>query len=396
MTRHPAPNDPPPAGHPAEVLGVFLQLGLTSFGGPVAHLGYFHRELVLRRAWVSEAAYAELVALCQFLPGPASSQVGFTLGWLRAGPLGGLAAWVGFTLPSALLMLGLAVTSHNLQAEPADRVVHGLKLVALVVVAQAVWGMARKLTPDRRRKAVAVVAAGAVAWGGGFLGQLAALAWGAGAGLLLCKQPATAPEESLPTMVSRRAGVAALALCAAWLLALPVLTSAHPDLRLLQVFIRAGALVFGGGHVVLPLLHADLVPTGDLSNERFLVGYGAAQALPGPLFAVAAYFGTVAGGSASWALPCLLAIFGPGLLLVVGVLPFWTRLRTSPLAQAMVAGIQAAVVGVLAWALYDPLWITGVHSPSDIARLALAGWAVRRWQLPPVLLVVLMVAASFV
>jgi len=314
---------PDHAGTPGDVFMAFLKLGLTSFGGPIAHLGYFRDELVTRRKWLTEPAYAELVALCQFLQGPASSRVGFALGLARAGPLGALAAWTAFTLPSAALMLLLVLVSGSVTGPTAAAVFHGLKLVAVVIVAQAVWGMAQALTPDLRRVGIAALAAAIVFVAGGAFGQIGAILFGAGAGLLFCRHLATIAGEGVPVTIPRRAGLVCLAAFGTLLIALPVIAAATGwrDMQLFGIFYCAGALVFGGGHVVLPLLRADLVPTW-ISDDRFLAAYGAAQALPGPLFAISAYLGAVAGGSVSGALLALVGIFLPGMLILVGVLPF--------------------------------------------------------------------------
>jgi chromate transporter len=380
----------------AEVFLAFLKLGLTSFGGPIAHLGYFRDEFVLRRKWVSEEAYAELVALCQFLPGPASSQTGFVLGLLRAGPLGALAAWTAFTLPSALLMLAVASGASSLQGAVAAGAVHGLKLVAIVIVAQAVWGMARSLTPDPRRAAIALAAALILALWGGAIGQVTAIAIGGIAGLIFCRDLAASQGDGLPIRVSRRAGITSMILFGGLLLALPVVRAAlgGQGWGLFDIFYRAGALVFGGGHVVLPLLRADLVPTGLMTDDQFLAGYGAAQALPGPLFAIAGYLGPIAAGSAWGSLPAIFGVFLPGLLIVIGVLPFWSRLRLNVIARSIVAGVNAAVVGILAMALYDPLWTTGIRSLTDIMAVSAGLVALMRWHIPPIVLVVGMVGLS--
>ncbi|MGY2051648.1 chromate efflux transporter [Methylobacterium sp. JK268] len=360
-------------GSVAEVFRAFLRLGLTSFGGPIAHLGYFRDDLVKRRGWIDEAGYADLVALCQFLPGPASSQVGFSLGLLRGGGLaGGLAAWAGFTLPSALLLAGVALGAAAAPGPAAAGVLHGLKLVAVAVVAQAVWGMARSLAPDRPRAALALAALWTVVLAPGAAGQLAAILLGAAGGLVLCRGATAAPGRAAAFPVSRRTGLVALALFA-FLLAGPPLLAAATGSRVLAVFdafYRSGALVFGGGHVVLPLLQAALVQPGFVTADAFLSGYGAAQAVPGPLFTVAAYLGSVLQGSPRGPLGAglaLAAIFLPGLLLVLGALPFWEVLRARPAAQAALRGTNAAVVGILAAALYDPVWTSSVGSPRDMA-----------------------------
>lgn len=382
-------------GTPGEVLAAFGKLGLTSFGGPIAHLGYFRDELVIRRKWIDEAAYAELVALCQFLPGPASSQVGFALGLARAGPLGALAAWAAFTLPSALLMLALALASGELGGPIAGAVIHGLKLVAVVIVAQAVWGMARTLTPDPRRAAIALAAAAVVVLVGGAFGQVAAILLGALAGGLFCRHVAIAPGRWVPIAVSRRVGAFCLSLFALLLVGLPVL-AAIIDLRgvaLFDIFYRSGALVFGGGHVVLPLLRDALVPTGWMTDDRFLAGYGAAQAMPGPLFTISAYLGGIADGGPG-AVLALLGIFLPGLLLVVGALPFWSALRDKASVRAAIVGVNAAVVGILALALYDPLWTSSVKSWVDVLLIGAGLLALMRWRFPPIAIVVGMVIAT--
>ena len=379
---------PARTGSAGEVFLTFLKLGLTSFGGPIAHLGYFRDEIVVRRRWIDEAGYADLVALCQFLPGPASSQVGFALGLWRAGPLGALAAWAAFTLPSAILLLAFALGAAALDGPVAQGVLHGLKLVAVAVVAQAVWGMARSLAPDRQRATIAVAAVAATIALAGSMGQVAAIALGGLAGLAFCRDGAVAAPAAMRFPVSRVAGAVSLGLFAFLLLGLPIVTAAvnlH-GLELFDGFYRAGSLVFGGGHVVLPLLDAETVATGWVSKDAFLAGYGAAQAVPGPLFTFAAYLGAAGGlapnGPAGAAI-ALVAIFLPGFLLLVGALPFWDDLRRGPLAQAAMRGANAAVVGILGAALYDPVWTSAVLGPLDFA-LALAGFvALLVWKLPP-------------
>jgi chromate transporter len=299
-----------PHGTPGEVFAAFLKLGLTSFGGPIAHLGYFRDELVIRRQWIEEAACAELVALCQFLPGPASSQVGFGLGLVRAGPLGAVAAWAAFTLPSALIMLLLALGSAALDGPITKAVFHGLELVAMVIVAHAVWGMARKLTPDLRRATIALAAGVTVLLAGGAAGQISAIILGAGAGVLFCRHVAVAAGSWVSVPVTRRAGAVCLALFALLLFGLPAVAAASGwrGVKLFDVFYRAGALVFGGGHVVLPLLRAELVAPGWIDDDRFLAGYGAAQTLPGPLFAISSYLGAVAGNGIASAAVAVIGI----------------------------------------------------------------------------------------
>lgn len=389
----------PVAGPILEVFHVFLKLGLTSFGGPIAHLGYFRDELVVRRKWIDEEGYADLVALCQFLPGPASSQVGFSLGVLRGGGLlGGLAAWLGFTLPSAAILFVFALGAAAFTGAVAEGVLHGLKLVAVAVVAQAVWGMAKTLTPDRARAGIALAAIGIVVFIGGSFGQIGAIMLGAGAGLWLCRGEPSEVTGRLRLPVSRRGGAISLILFAALFVVPPllVMTTDHQALALFDAFYRSGALVFGGGHVVLPLLQAEVVTPGWVTNESFLTGYGLTQAVPGPLFTFAAYLGAAMGpapNGLAGALIALVAIFLPGILLVYGTLPYWDALRLRPAAQAAMRGANAAVVGILGAALYSPVWTSAVLSPRDVA-LALAGfllltvWKVQPW------IVVLFLAAG--
>ena len=389
-------------GRLGEVFATFLKLGLTSFGGPVAHLGYFRDELVVRRQWIDEAGYGDLVALCQFLPGPASSQVGFSLGVLRGnGVLGGLAAWFAFTLPSALILLGFGLGAAAFTGPVAEGFLHGLKLVAVAVVAQAIWGMTRNLTPDRARAGIALAAVGIVVVSGSSVGQITAIVLGALAGLRLCRAEGAALSGHLRFPVSRRGGVVALVLFAAFFLLAPVaarLTDLQ-GLTLFNAFYRSGALVFGGGHVVLPLLQAEVVAPGRVTNETFLAGYGVAQAVPGPLFTFAAYLGAVVGpppnGIAGAAI-ALVAILLPGMLLVYGMLPFWDVLRSRQDAQAAMRGANAAVVGILGAALYNPVWTSAVLTPRDFA-LALGGFLLLTvWKAPPWVVVVLLAAGGAV
>ncbi|WP_394096179.1 chromate efflux transporter [Xanthobacter versatilis] len=393
-----------PPGSPGEVFGAFLKLGLTSFGGPVAHLGYFRDELVLRRRWMDDAAYGDLVALCQFLPGPASSQLGFTLGLLRGGGLlGGLAAWAGFTLPSAIALTGCALGAASLAG--TDGVLHGLKLVAVAVVAQAVWGMTRTLTPDRDRAGIALAALALVVFAGSALGQVVAIALGALAGLVLCAEAppvrgsVSGPEPALTVPLTRRTGALLLALFAVLLVVPPVIAAAShvQALALFDAFYRSGALVFGGGHVVLPLLQAEVVAPGWVSASTFLAGYGLAQAVPGPLFTFAAYLGAAMGpepnGIAGAAI-ALVAIFLPGLLLVTGMLPFWDQLRRRTGAQAAMRGANAAVVGLIGAALYSPVFTGAVFDAPDFVA-AVAGFLLLTvWRVPPLAVVVLLAGAG--
>ena len=387
------------AGTPAEVFGAFLKLGLTSFGGPIAHIGYFRDEIVLRRRWLDEAAYGDLVALCQFLPGPASSQVGFALGLLRGGFLGGLAAWCAFTLPSACLLLAFAYGAGTFERPAMAGLVHGLKLVAVAVIAQAVWGMARSLAPDKERSAIAVAAVMVLAGVGSSAGQIAAIAIGAVAGLAVCRNGAAPTGGHILFQVSRTTGLAALAVALGLLLLLPALVRASEShgLALLDAFYRSGALVFGGGHVVLPLLRAEVVDPGWVTPDLFLAGYGAAQAVPGPLFTVAAYLGAVATpepNGVAGAVIALLGIFLPGLLLLIASLPFWHVLRQRPAAQAAMRGANAAVVGILGAALYDPVWTSAVRRPQDFAVALAAFVLLAVWRTQPWIVVVLTAAAG--
>ncbi len=371
---------------------IFLRLGLTSFGGPIAHLGYFRDEFVTRRRWLSEHSYADLVALCQFLPGPASSQVGIALGLSRAGFSGALAAWAGFTLPSAIVLslfaLGLSTWGS---AFPAG-LLHGLKVVAVAVVAQAVWGMARNLCTDTARMTIAAVSTCVILLWPTSWGQVAVIAAAAIVGLTLFKPAQALAHDPLPISISRRTGIALLGLFFALLIGLPILVEAWPNqtLAMANAFYRAGSLVFGGGHVVLPLLQAAVVPSGWVSNETFLAGYGMAQAVPGPLFTFSAFLG------ASMNLPpngwigasiCLIAIFLPSFLLIFGALPFWEQLRRSVHTQAALAGVNAAVVGLLLAALYQPVWTSAVQKPEDFGLALMAFVALMFWKLPPWLVV---------
>lgn len=380
----------------------FLRLGLTSFGGPVAHLGYFRSELVERRRWLDERAYADLVGLCQFLPGPASSQVGFALGLLRGGWQGGLAAWAGFTVPSAVLLVLFAFGAGTLADSVAGAgLLHGLKLVAVAIVAQAVWGMARGLCPDRERASIATGAAILVLFVPAATAQVGAIMLGALAGLWLCRtapgSAADAVPEPLALPVSQKAGVICLVLFALLLLGLPFMRGWGMSVAVFDAFYRSGALVFGGGHVVLPLLRDAVVTPGWVSDSTFLAGYGAAQAMPGPLFTFAAYLGAVLPGPLGGvvgAVVALVAVFVPGILLLVGVLPFWGALRVRPGAQAAMRGANAVVVGLLGAALYDPVWTGAVLRPADFAVALLGFVLLVIWRAPPLLVVALAAAGG--
>lgn len=369
---------PAKVGSVGEVFRAFLKLGVTSFGGPVAHLGYFRDELVLRRRWLDEGAYAETVALCQFLPGPASSQVGFALGLQRAGFAGALAAWTAFTLPSAIILFSFAYGAEALTGPIGQALVHGLKLVAVPIVAHAIWGMARSLTPDLPRAAIATAALLLATFVPTALGQVGAIAAGGAVGLWLCKKGTPPAQPTIVPRVGRRAGLLCLAAFLALLFGLPLaaLLSGSHGLALFDALYRAGALVFGGGHVVLPVLETEVVRSGWVSKDGFLAGYGAAQAVPGPLFTFASYLGAVGGpepNGVGGAAIALVAIFLPGLLLLVGALPFWTVMRERNWAQAALAGTNAAVVGILSRAFLDPVCSSAIEAPVDIA-IAAAGF----------------------
>ncbi len=377
-----------------QIFLIFLRLGLTSFGGPVAHLGYFRQALVVRRKWLSESAYADLIGLCQFLPGPASSQVCMSLGLLRRGYLGMALAWIGFTMSSALALIAFALTVTHGRAWLSAGALHGLKVVAVAVVAQAVWGMGTRLCNDRTRVTMMAAAAAFVlvfpyAWG-----QIAVIAVAAVVGLLVLPTPKNDKHEPLPFAVGTRTGAVALFLFFVGLLGLPLVMEAvdFGEWRAFDGFYRAGSLVFGGGHVVLPLLQNEVVAPGGLSNETFLAGYGAAQAVPGPLFSFSAYLGAAMAGDVSpWLLGlwCLLGIYTPSFFLVVGTISFWERIRRVPSSRAALGGINAAVVGILLAAFYDPVWTAAIVTPGDFALALVALTALIFWKLPPWLVVVL-------
>jgi chromate transporter len=387
-----------------EVLAVFLKLGLTCFGGPIAHLGYFRREFVERRRWLDDETFTDLVGLCQFLPGPASSQVGFSIGLLRAGWLGGLAAWLGFTLPSVLLLLGFAAIAPSLGGAVGSGSIHGLKLVAVAVVAHAVLDMARRLCPDRRRAAIALIAIAALSILTTVYAQLIVIALGAVLGLALCQTTVSSdtsrvPPHSQEICVSRTVGAVALTLFCVLLLGLPALVGldAGQTVKVFEAFYRSGALGFGGGHVVLPLLQQQTVATGWISPNDFLAGYGAAQAVPGPLFTFAAFLGWMMAEAPNHWTGAFLAtagIFLPGLLLVLAALPYWQALRAHPSMAALLAGVNATVVGLLATALYSPVWTSAVLSELDFAIAALGFFLLTRWKVPPLAVVMLCLLAG--
>jgi chromate transporter len=374
------------------VFRIFLRLGLTSFGGPIAHLGYFREEFVTRRRWLSERSYADLVALCQFLPGPASSQLGIALGLSRAGFRGALAAWAGFTLPSAIMLVLFALGMSAWGSTFPVGALHGLKVVAVAVVAQAVWGMGRNLCRDTTRVSMAAIAACiALTWPNAW-GQVGVIAAAAAVGLMMFKPAQNGVHDPLPISIGRPMGAMLLCLFFGLLIGFPIAAHVWPNqtVAMANAFYRAGSLVFGGGHVVLPLLQAAVVPSGWVTNETFLAGYGIAQAVPGPLFTFAAFLGASMNLPPSgWigAAVCLIAIFVPSFLLVVGVLPFWEQLRGSERTQAALAGVNAAVVGLLLAALYQPVWTSAVFNPKDFGLVLVALVALMFWKLPPWLVV---------
>jgi chromate transporter len=397
ITIYPAADRADPATSRLAILLIFLRLGCTCFGGPIAHLGYFRAEFVQRRQWLTDRAYGDLVALTQFLPGPASSQTGFAIGLMRGGLVGGLAAWTGFTLPSAVLMVLFAYGARHIADTRAGAgLLHGLKLVAVAIVAQAVMGMARALCPDRARASIATVALIVMLLAPWSLFQIGTIVAGALAGWVLCRGEAAADTDFVPRPVSR--GAAAACLGAFFILLLFAFVPARTGaVALFDAFYRSGALVFGGGHVVLPLLRNAIVLPGWVSDSAFLDGYGAAQAVPGPLFTFSAYLGAVAaiapGGVAGAAL-ALVAIFVPGILCLMGTLPFWQALRARQGAQAAMRGTNAAVVGLLGAALYNPVWTSAVLRPADFA-IAVAGFVLLvAWRAPPLLVVVLSALAG--
>lgn len=386
----------PSGGRPGsfmEVLAIFTRLGLTSFGGPIAHLGYYRTEFVERRRWIDDQSFADIVALCQFLPGPSSSQVAMSIGILRAGTLGALASWIGFTMPSAILMILFAYGIGSLSGVEDAAWLGGLKIVAVAVVAQAVWGMARTLAPDKQRATLAILAAiGVLAWSSPFM-QVGVIVVG---GLIAWKffsGGKAVAGSTLSFAISRRTGAVSWALFFGLLIGLPLLRPliASESFAIFDSFYRAGSLVFGGGHVILPLLQAETVPQGWLTNQEFIAGYGAAQAVPGPLSTFAAYLGTLMdAGPGGWVggMFALIAIYVPAALLVFGALPFWEMLRTRASIQRALLGINAAVVGILVAALYTPVWTSAIHRPADFALGLAAFGLLVFWRIPPWIVVV--------
>jgi chromate transporter len=368
-------------------------LGLTSFGGPIAHLGYFREEYVVRRKWIDEARYADLVALCQFLPGPASRQVGMAIGIGRAGLLGGVAAWLGFTLPSAVVLVAFAYGVHAISVADAGWL-HGLKVVAVAIVAQAVWGMARTLAADRERASLMILAAIAALASRTAAAQVVIIVLAGLLGWWLLPTPAVSSATAIRVPIGKGLAIGSLAVFFGLLIGLPAVREVAPThaLAVFDSFFRAGSLVFGGGHVVLPLLQAEVVPPGWVTNEEFVAGYGAAQALPGPLFTFAAYLGAVMhqppNGWAGATL-ALVGVFLPSFLLIIGGLPFWELVRRRASFQAALRGINAAVVGLLIAALYDPVWTSAIQRPADFALALVAFGLLMLWQLAPWLVVML-------
>ena len=385
-------------GPVGEVFSSFLRLGLTSFGGPIAHLAYFRREFVERRKWLGDGEFAQLLALCQFLPGPASSQLGFSLGLLRAGWPGALAAFLAFTLPSAVLLFAFAALLPYLSGAAADAGLHGLKLVAVAVVGQGVLGMARQLCPDAARASIAGAAAGLILAAGTAWVQVVVVVLGALAGLAVCRGVQPIAGGGLQAPYGTRLGWALLGVFMFLLVGLPLAAHGTEGLvAVVEAFYRAGALVFGGGHVVLPLLREAVVAPGWISEDEFLAGYGAAQAVPGPMFTLAAYLGARlpgAEGGIVGATAALLAIFLPGFLLVAGLLPLWRSIASRPVAARAVAGVNAAVVGLLGAALYDPVWTSAVQGPVDVAIAIVAFTLLVAWRASALLVVCWCVAAA--
>jgi chromate transporter len=385
-------------GSPGEVFLAALKLGVTSFGGPSAHLGYFERAYVRERRWLGADEYAGLVAMCQLLPGPTSSQVGFLVGLRRAGWRGALAAWLGFTLPSALLMYGFAVLTPYPRGTHMKAVLHGLLLTAVVIVAQAVWSMARTLCPDRQRAAIALLAAVLLLSHNSGVTQSVAMLGGAIGGWAWCRT-VPLPALSQPSGTLGHPGWTAVAIYCVLLLALPALATLapHGPIALASIFYRSGAFVFGGGHVVLPLLREALVPTNWISDDTFLAGYGFAQGMPGPLFTIASYIGAACApphSSAPWATVALLAVFLPGLLLAIAGQSLWFRLVRLKGAQSVLAGVNASVVGILAAALYNPVFVSAVHNSTDAAIVVVSLVFLQLWRAPPIAIVASCVLAS--
>jgi chromate transporter len=386
-------------GSATGVFSTFLKLGLTSFGGPIAHLGYFHKEIVERQRWISEGQFSQLLAICQFLPGPASSQLGFALGLLRAGWRGAIAAFIAFTLPSALLLVGFASVLTSFSGQVGEAAIHGLKLVAFVVVADAVLGMSKNLCPDTPRRSIAVLAASALLLVDLGWSQILVVFGGAIAGVIFCRESTAGVEGHVQVAYGRRLGIILFTVFLFLLVAF-ALAPAQAQAGLYSVagaFYRAGALVFGGGHVVLPLLEDSIVTTGWVTKESFLAGYGAAQAMPGPMFAFSSYLGAIIPTEhSSWltASVALMFMFLPGFLLLAAALPIWQAISDNPTAANAIAGVNAAVVGLLGAALYDPIFTSAVTSGSDLAICIIGFGMLAIWRLSPLFGVVWCVSAT--
>ena len=383
-----------------EVLLVFLRLGLTSFGGPIAHLGYFRDEFVTKRKWISEHAYADLVALCQFLPGPASSQVGMGIGLSRLGIWGAILAWIGFTIPSAIVLILFGLGMAHFETGAHQHWLHGLKVVAVAVVAQAVLGMGKKLCPDKERITIAIISSVIVLFVHSAFIQILVLVIAGIFGAFFLKSTSELPHEPLHKG-RKRIGAVFLTLFVAILVVLPMLRPVYPEqaLKLFDSFYRSGALVFGGGHVVLPLLQAEVVPTGWVTNDLFMAGYGMANAVPGPLFTFSAYLGSVSSPTPNgWAgaFISLIAVFLPSFLLIIGALPFWEKLRSLPKIRQSILGINAAVVGILLAAFYNPVWTSAIFSAKDFALAAVGFLLLEFWKVPSWAVVLITVAVSFI
>lgn len=385
------------SGTVAEVFIAFLKLGLTSFGGPIAHIAYYRQAFIEKRKWVTEAQFTQLLALCQFLPGPASSQMGYSLGLMRAGWLGGIAAFIAFTLPSACLLFGFAYWLPYLSDSISSAAIHGLKLVALVVVAQAVWLMSQQLCPDWRRRFIALASVIIlVLFSQAFMQMLVVLA-GAVLGLALCRNQKRLDDDQLTVRYGDNVAWFLLTLFFVLLFILPIVSDQNSLFAVIDAFYRAGALVFGGGHVVLPLLETTVVEPGWVAADDYLAGYGAAQAVPGPVFSVAAYLGAMLpgdNGGLSGAVFALIAIFLPGFLLITAMLPLWKKLLHYPAAASAIAGVNASVVGLLAAALYDPIWVSVVHHVSDIVIVLIGLILLHTFRLSALIIVVWCVLAS--
>ena len=372
-----------------EILRVSTKLGLTSFGGPVAHLGYFKNEYIDKRKWLDDKTYADIIALCQFLPGPASSQVGIAIGMLRGGIVGGVLSWVGFTLPSIIALVFFAFMYQNLNVGDADWI-HGLKIVAVAVVAQAVLGMGKKLAPDKPRITIAIIAAIFTLLWPSAIGQIAIILLAGTIGVKMFSKVNIPDVQDIEVSISKKTGIFSWALFIGLLLGLPIIRQLlqYNWLAIFDTFYRVGSLVFGGGHVVLPLLEREVVPTGWIGADEFLAGYGAAQAVPGPLFTFASYLGAMMNGLTG-VIIATIAIFLPSFLLIIGSLPFLNTVRKRPKFQAALTGINAAVVGILLAALYDPVWTSSIKSTVDFAAAMVMFGLLVYWKVAPWLVVLI-------